>query len=240
MLETQGNHHLSWNLFAGWYQEPPLISSYPLPRLPYEQYSSPYATSIFLNAGTSSSQTQKISWSDTQTGNASIRASEGDKYILTTTLEAPNLDTTYTVSDDSDYVLTWMEGNKLYARLIIRIYYQDADEDGFGDAGAPLDACSCPFGYVEDSHDCDDGNPQVYPGARECADGIDNNCNGQVDEGCGDMNHDGKVNNDDYLILLSVYGSHLTECAFLPEADLDCDGSITVNDYRIFYTLFSP
>jgi hypothetical protein len=34
--------------------------------------------------------------------------------------------------------------------------------------------------------DCNDGNASIYPGAVEiCGDGIDNNCNDQIDEGCG-------------------------------------------------------
>ena len=57
-----------------------------------------------------------MSWSDTETGNSSVNIDEGDKYI--TTFEAPNHDTSWSVSDDSDYVDTWMDGNKLYARAI--------------------------------------------------------------------------------------------------------------------------
>ncbi len=32
--------------------------------------------------------------------------------------------------------------------------------------------------------DCDDGDPDMYPGAAEVCDGVDNNCNGVTDEGC--------------------------------------------------------
>ncbi len=40
--------------------------------------------------------------------------------------------------------------------------------------------------------DCDDGNPDIHPGADEvCLDGIDNNCNGLVDEGVTDTDGDG-------------------------------------------------
>ena len=39
-------------------------------------------------------------------------------------------------------------------------------------------------GYTENEGDCDDSNPDIYPGATEICDGMDNDCDGIVDEGC--------------------------------------------------------
>ncbi|MFM7663805.1 MAG: MopE-related protein, partial [Bacteroidota bacterium] len=62
-------------------------------------------------------------------------------------------------------------------------YYQDFDGDGYGNVGAPMMNCGQPVGYVSDSTDCEDSDTTVYPGAQEICDGIDNNCDGNEDEG---------------------------------------------------------
>jgi uncharacterized delta-60 repeat protein len=62
-------------------------------------------------------------------------------------------------------------------------FYRDADGDGSGNATMMIQACSAPSGYVSNSNDCDDSNGDVYPGATEVCNGIDDNCNGEVDEG---------------------------------------------------------
>jgi hypothetical protein len=61
-------------------------------------------------------------------------------------------------------------------------WYADTDGDGYGDAGAPLDACDPPSAYVADDTDCDDTSDQALPGGTEVCDGLDNDCDGTVDE----------------------------------------------------------
>ena len=70
------------------------------------------------------------------------------------------------------------------------IWYKDTDNDGYSD-NTTLTQCERPSGYklaselTSTSGDCNDNNPAVNPSAQEvCGDGIDNNCNGQTDEGC--------------------------------------------------------
>jgi large repetitive protein len=60
------------------------------------------------------------------------------------------------------------------------LYYPDADNDGFGSAvGAPVVACSEPFGHELGALDCDDADAAVNPDAIEVCNGRDDNC---VDE----------------------------------------------------------
>ncbi len=60
-------------------------------------------------------------------------------------------------------------------------WYTDADADGYGDASAPVEDCLQPSGTVEDATDCDDSNAEIWPGATEVCDELDNSCDGRVD-----------------------------------------------------------
>lgn len=60
-------------------------------------------------------------------------------------------------------------------------WYPDVDADGFGWAGAPLDSCTQPVGFVADATDCNDAAAADFPGAVERCDARDNDCDGTVD-----------------------------------------------------------
>ncbi len=63
------------------------------------------------------------------------------------------------------------------------IWYRDADLDGFGDPIDLLYHCDPQLGYVDNNLDCAPTNNSQYPGALEYCNGIDDDCNGQIDEG---------------------------------------------------------
>lgn len=68
--------------------------------------------------------------------------------------------------------------------------FRDADADGYGNpastqsipAGSPA-----PPGWATASGDCDDTRSAVHPDATEIANGMDDDCDGEVDEGTGAM-----------------------------------------------------
>lgn len=72
------------------------------------------------------------------------------------------------------------------------LLYPDADLDGFGNSQLPVcsPASASKRGEIEEvpliptGGDCNDADPLVNPNQIELCNGIDDNCNGQVDEGC--------------------------------------------------------
>ncbi len=64
-------------------------------------------------------------------------------------------------------------------------YYTDSDNDGYGDANAVAEAaCSPVAGKASNNLDCTDNNAAVSPAGTEVPyDGLDNNCDGNFDEG---------------------------------------------------------
>jgi hypothetical protein len=63
-------------------------------------------------------------------------------------------------------------------------WYIDYDNDGYGSAAYTQLSCGQPLGWADNAEDCDDLNSNVNPLAAEECDGVDNNCDGSVDEGC--------------------------------------------------------
>ena len=81
-------------------------------------------------------------------------------------------------------------------------------------------------GYTENQGDCNDSDASIHSGATEICDELDNNCDGQIDEGCNTDDSDGDgftiaqgdCNDNDPAIFpgaLEIYGDGI---------DQNCDG----------------
>ncbi|HYV91681.1 MAG TPA: MopE-related protein [Chitinophagales bacterium] len=75
----------------------------------------------------------------------------------------------------------WEYTPECYGGLTV---YADADGDGYGDASNSLFVADCiaPDGYVFYITDCNDADASIYPGAVEIPNGVDDDCNGIIDD----------------------------------------------------------
>ena len=106
-------------------------------------------------------------------------------------------------------------------------WYADTDSDAYGNPAALDVECTCPAGHVADSTDCNDADSTSFPGGIEVCDGVDDDCNGLIDDRptdgityYGDVDADGFGNDSD----------RVSECA-LPvgyaENNYDCDDMLS-------------
>jgi hypothetical protein len=118
-------------------------------------------------------------------------------------------------------------------------WYQDADQDGYGDPAVSTQACIQPAGYVANSGDCDDSNASISPDAVEVCNGVDDDCDGTVDSGAvdaptwfEDQDADGYGNASLFIVACDPPAGFVpipgdcndTNAAVYPGAAENCDG----------------
>ncbi len=118
------------------------------------------------------------------------------------------------------------------------LYFLDGDNDGYGNTFSFVMSCAPVEGMVENDNDCDDERNDVYPGAVGTGEGIDNDCNGVVEEdelfACpGDFDDNLLINAADLLFLLADFG-----CEVNCQANLGGDEAVSTDDLLIFLSMF--
>lgn len=104
--------------------------------------------------------------------------------------------------------------------LPIRQWF-DSDVDGFGDRLSRVNDCSIISGYVTNRLDCNDMDSSIYPGAEEVYDGVDNDCNGDVDDYATYS-----VTSVDYTFIGESAGDAVSDGRIVD--DVDGDGTLDV------------
>lgn len=117
--------------------------------------------------------------------------------------------------------VTDSKGYQSFCTFNVTVVAPDLDGDGFGDANATCGS----------QDDCDDNDPNVYPGAPELCDGLDNDCDGVIpatetdDDGDGFSECQGDCDDTDPNVnpnATEVLGNDI---------DDNCDGLVDVLPY---------
>ncbi len=146
------------------------------------------------------------------------------------------------------------------------VYFRDRDGDGFGNPNEQDLRCGRPAGFAERGakEDCDDSKPEVNPLTPEQCNGVDDNCDGDLDERLmpregysRDEDGDGYPQQGSVVLACAappgtVRSSLPADCAPFEAArrpgvgercngiDDDCDGLITAASYVDTQTVNEP
>ncbi|MBX7051789.1 MAG: T9SS type A sorting domain-containing protein [Flavobacteriales bacterium] len=106
---------------------------------------------------------------------------------------------------------------------VLLTYYEDSDNDGYGNIAVTTLACSAPSGFVSNNTDCNDNDNNVFPGAPEACNSIDDNCDTAIDNGVTSQNYYVDADNDGYGSTL--IGNFCSAPANSSLNNLDCNDS---------------
>ncbi|NND77447.1 MAG: PKD domain-containing protein [Flavobacteriales bacterium] len=144
--------------------------------------------SIFTADQSSICEGSSVSFTDNSTGSPTSWAwTFANGTPFTSTDQNPVV--TFNTAGDHDVTLIVDNGTNTSTStqsievLASSTWFADTDGDGFGDPTSTIDDCVQPANYVLDNTDCNDAEVTVFPGAAEICDGLDNNCEGLIDEG---------------------------------------------------------
>ncbi len=107
--------------------------------------------------------------------------SDGDGYATSTTQSCTSPGANYTTTvleigdcNDGDSTVHLQKG-----------FYTDNDHDGYG-TGTVIQLCAstAPLGYADVNGDCDDNNAAIHPATTDTCNGLDDDCDGLIDEDC--------------------------------------------------------
>ncbi|MCF8113573.1 MAG: putative metal-binding motif-containing protein, partial [Desulfotignum sp.] len=146
------------------------------------------------------------------------------------------------LSEDGYYYIEIDTGNKDISKTVeyncgVALYYQDADGDGYGDPN--VTSTSAQAGFVQNSQDCNDSNPDEFPGQTWY---LDNDGDGYSD-GTTTVSCERPDSHNLLSELLGTNDCDDTDAAIHPGAveicgdniDNDCDGSVEEDCVNIYY-----
>ena len=84
------------------------------------------------------------------------------------------------IDDDCDGLIDYFAADE-------QTFTRDRDSDGYGGVDAETtEACEAEEGWSATADDCDDSDPAIHPGAEETCDGVDQDCDDNIDDNATD------------------------------------------------------